>query len=184
MAVVDEIPKSRITIKYETEINGEKVQREIPLRLMVLGDLSAGTSEDSKIDLSERKVRELDGKNLDATMKDMDMKLDYSVTNRINPAKDPELKVSIPIENMKSFNPATIAQNVPQIKSLLILKQLLKELETTADNNKQFRKNLGEILANKDAFDSIRNQLPQLTNYELPAATEEEASPEEPPKKK
>ncbi|UDQ98169.1 type VI secretion system contractile sheath small subunit [Lentisphaerota bacterium WC36G] len=183
MAVVDEIPKSRITIKYETEINGEKVQREIPLRIMVLGDLSAGTSDDSKIDLSERKVRELDGKNLDATMKDMNMSLDYSVTNRINPGIEPELKVSIPIENMKSFNPATIAENVPQIKSLLILKQLLKELETTADNNKQFRKNLGEILANKDAFETIRGQLPQVTNYQLPSPPAEEAVAEEKPKK-
>ena len=169
MAVIDEIPKSRITIKYETEINGEKVQREIPLRLMVLGNLSEGNSQDAQIDLTERKVRELDGKNLDATMKDMNIHLTYTVENRINPDKAPTMEVDIPIDNMKSFNPAMIAERVPQIKSLLILKQLIKELETTADNNKIFRQHLGEILSNPEVLDNIKGQLPKVDKYQLPS---------------
>ena len=178
MAVIDEIPKSRITIKYETEINGEKVQREIPLRLMVMGNLSAGTSHDSQIDLAERKVRELDGKNLDATMKDMNIRLCYSVTNRINPEQEPTMDVEIPIDSMKSFNPAQIAEKVPQIKSLLILKQLIKELETTADNNKVFRQHLGEILSNPEILESIKSQLPKVDNYTLPNPDVGEAAEE------
>ncbi|QSH41075.1 type VI secretion system contractile sheath small subunit [Lentisphaerota bacterium ZTH] len=168
MAIIDEVPKSRITIKYETDINGEKVQREIPLRLLVMGNLSAGTSKDSKLDLNERRVRELDGKNLDATMKDMDTRLCFSVSNKINPDKDPSLDVEIPIDSMKSFNPATIAERVPQLKSLLILKQLINELETTVDNNKKFRQHLGEILADPEKLTAIKDQLPNLTNYTLP----------------
>ena len=168
MAIIDEVPKSRITIKYETEINGEKVQREIPLRLLVMGDLSAGTSKDSKLDLNERRVRELDGKNLDSTMKDMNTKLKFGVENRINPEADPSLDVEIPIDGMKAFNPATIAERVPQLKSLLILKQLINELETTVDNNKVFRQHLGEILSNPETLDAVKKQMPNLEKYALP----------------
>src|SRR5689334_10692595 len=70
MAVQDEVPKSRITLRYRTEINGTPADIDLPLRLLMLGDFSQGTSADRKLDLEERKARNLDGTNTGAVMKD------------------------------------------------------------------------------------------------------------------
>jgi type VI secretion system protein ImpB len=167
MAIIDEIPKSRISIKYRTEINGEEVEQEIPFRLMVMGDLSKGTSEDRKVELDEREVRELGGTNLDSTMKDMKMELNMSVNNKINPEYSSEMDISLPIDSIKSFNPGVLVERVPQLKALLLLKQLVKELETNLDNNKQFRQKLGKILTNTEIFNQFKSNLPDNECYKL-----------------
>jgi type VI secretion system protein ImpB len=169
MAVIDGVPKSRITIKYRTEINGKQKDKEIPFKILLLGDLSKGSSTDRSVDLDERMIRGLDGKNLDATMEDMKMGIKLSVKNQINPEKVPILDVEIPINNIKSFNPSVIAERVPQLKSLLILKKLIKELETTVDNNKIFRQKLGEILTNEDYLSNIKSGLPNIGSFMLPS---------------
>ncbi|MCP4176323.1 MAG: type VI secretion system contractile sheath small subunit [bacterium] len=169
MAVIDGVPKSRITIKYRTEVNGKPKDKEIPFKLLMLGDLSNGNSVDRSIDLDERRIRNLDGKNLDATMKDMKMTISMTVKNQINSEKTPTIDIDLPIDSIKSFNPSVIAERVPQLKSLMILKKLIKELETTVDNNKIFRQKLGEILTNEESLSKIKTELSNIDSFMLPA---------------
>ncbi|ALY02915.1 hypothetical protein AWE47_08730 [Piscirickettsia salmonis] len=76
MAIVDQIPKSRIKIHYQTEVNGKKKDKELPFKLLVMGDLSLGSSKDRQIDLDEREIREIGvNASLDALMNDMSMSL-------------------------------------------------------------------------------------------------------------
>ncbi|HEX2580272.1 MAG TPA: type VI secretion system contractile sheath small subunit, partial [Rhabdochlamydiaceae bacterium] len=63
MAVQDETPKSRITLTYKTEVQGEPAVVDLPFRILALGDFSGGSSKDRQIDLEERGLRSLDGKN-------------------------------------------------------------------------------------------------------------------------
>jgi hypothetical protein len=42
VAIQDELPQSRITLKYRTTINGEEEDIKLPMRTMVLGDFSMG----------------------------------------------------------------------------------------------------------------------------------------------
>ena len=64
MAIQDEIPKSRLTLRYKTEVNGQPQDIQLPLRVAVTGDFSNGTSKDRKVDLEERRMRNLDGKKV------------------------------------------------------------------------------------------------------------------------
>ena len=75
MSIQDEIPRSRINLRYRTEINGAAQMLELPFRVMVLGDLSCGTSVDREVDLDSRRLRSLDGKNLDSVMENMRLSL-------------------------------------------------------------------------------------------------------------
>ncbi|MGD9037032.1 MAG: type VI secretion system contractile sheath small subunit, partial [Syntrophobacterales bacterium] len=84
MAIQDEIPKSRLTLKYKTEISGQPEDLTLPMRLLVAGDFSLGTSKDRKVDLEERRLRNMDGTNTDAVMKDMGMSLKFAVENKID----------------------------------------------------------------------------------------------------
>lgn len=169
MAINDEIPKSRITLTYRTQVHGEPEDVTLPFRVLVMGDLSGGKSKDRQQDLDQRQIRTLDGTNLDRVMADMNMTLEMSVANRINPsAGGGELKVALPIRSMKSFAPAEVAQNVPKIRALLLLKKLLLEAQANLDNRKDFRRLLRELARDKGAIEALRQQLPGYENFQVP----------------
>lgn len=179
MAIQDEIPKSRLTLKYKTEVNGQPEDVNLPLRIAVLGDFSGGTSKDRKLDLEERRMRNLDGRNTGDVMKDMGMSLKFTVDNKIDPGKSEDLQVEIPIESMNSFNPETVAQSVPKLKGLLMLKGLLEEMLSNVDNRKEFRKLLGELMKDEKALAGLKDELKGFDSFVIPSATAA-ASPDAP----
>jgi len=170
MAVQDEVPKSRLTLRYKTEVNGAPADVDLPLRLLVTGDLSQGTSTDRKLDLEERKLRQLDGKNLDAVMKDMKMTCKVSVANKVDPDQAAQIEANIPIESMKSFSPQEIAKHLPKVRSLLLLKKLLLEVESNVANVKDFRKLVTDLYGNETAFKALQDQLKGFESFKVPAA--------------
>ena len=117
MSVQDEVPKSRITLTYKTEVDGEPAVVDLPLRLTVLGDFSNGNSKDRKVDLDARNLRSLDGSNINSIMRDMEIGLDMVVPDKINP-NGQDMRVHLNIENLNSFSPQDVAKQVPQIRSL------------------------------------------------------------------
>jgi len=172
VAIQDEIPKSRLTLRYKTEINGEPQDVSLPMRLLVAGDFSRGTSQDRKADLEERRIRSLDGTNTDAVMKDMGIRLDFAIQNRIDPQQVEELQVRIPIESMKSFSPDEVARNVPKVRGLLTLKKLLEEMLSNVDNRKEFRRLLNDLMANDQALAKVLGELKGFDGLKLPAGKE------------
>ncbi|MEN6375652.1 MAG: type VI secretion system contractile sheath small subunit [Smithella sp.] len=167
MAIQDEIPKSRITLRYKTEVQGKPEDITLPLRLMVTGDLSLGSSTDRKLDLDERRLRTLDGTNLDAVMKDMGMSLKFAVSNKIDPENAEEMDVTIPITEMRSFSPDQIAKCVPKLKGILQVKKLLEEVVSNVDNRKEFRKLLNELMSNEEALKKMAEQLKGYESLKL-----------------
>lgn len=170
MAIQDEIPKSRLTLRYKTEVNGQPEDLTLPMRFLVTGDFSQGSSKDRKTDLEERDTRNMDGKNTDAIMKDMGISLDFSVSNKINPDTDEDMQVHLPFDSMKSFSPDQVAKNVPKIKGLLMLKELLQEVVSNVDNRKGYRKLLGELMGNEEALKKMMEELKDFESFKLPAA--------------
>lgn len=154
----DEIPKSRITLTYRTDVQGEPEDVVLPFRILILGDLSKGTSKDRKTyELDKRQIRGLDGKNLNAVIKDMAMELNLEVPDKIGQSATGMTKVQLKLSSMKSFAPAEVAQQVPKIKSLLTLKKLLLEAQASVDNSKAFRTMLMKMTEiPKDASEADR----------------------------
>lgn len=167
MAIQDEIPKSRITLRYKTEVQGKPEDITLPLRLMVTGDLSQGSSVDRKLDLEERRMRTLDGTNLDAVMKDMSMSLKFAVANKIDPENSEDMDVVIPVDGMKSFSPDHIAKCVPKLKGILQIKKLLEEVVSNVDNRKEFRKLLNDLMSNEEALGKMAEQLKGYESLKL-----------------
>lgn len=169
MAIQDEIPKSRLTLKYKTEVNGQPEDISLPLRMMVLNDFSLGSSNDRKVDLEERRIRNMDGRNTDAIMKDMGIRLNFAVANKIDPDKSEDMQVNIPIDSMKSFSPDQIAKHVPKIKGILMLKELLEEVVSNVDNRKEFRKLLNDLMSNEEALAKMMDELKNFQSFKLPS---------------
>lgn len=170
MAINDEIPKSRLTLTYRTDVHGEKEDVQLPFRLLVMGDLSNGTSKDRQSDLDQRQIRTLDGTNLNAVMADMGGSMSFSVPNRIDPEKAEELPVELPINSMKSFTPAKVAEGIPKVRALLLLRKLLLEVQGNLDNRKEFRKLLRAMASDDEAVKALVSQLAGFENFKVPSA--------------
>ena len=169
MAIQDEIPKSRLTLRYKTEVNGQPEDVTLPLRLLVEGDFSLGTSNDRKVDLEERRLRNLDGTNTDAVMNDMGMSLNFAVSNKVDPESSDDLDVNIPINSMKSFSPDAVAKHVPKLRGLLQMKNLLEEVISNVDNRKEFRKLLNELMSDEEALAKMMEHLKDYESLKLPS---------------
>jgi len=167
MAIQDEIPKSRLTLRYKTEVDGQTEDLSLPLRLLVAGDYSLGASKDRKVDLDERRTRNLDGTNTDSIMKDMGMALDFAVSNKIDPDKEEDMQVNIPIDSMKSFSPDQVVKHVPKLKGLLTLKKLMEETLSNVDNRKEFRKLLNDLMSDEEALKKMMEELKNFETYKL-----------------
>ncbi len=171
MAITDEIPRSRITLTYRTTVRGEPEEVTLPFRVLIMGDLSRGTSKDRALELDKRQIRRLDGKNLNEVMADMGMSLSLTVQNRINPKSSTEsFEVTLPITSTKSFQPAEVAKAVPRIRALLLMKKLLLEAQANFDNRKEFRNLLREAAQSSDSIAALVKELPSFETYKLPAA--------------
>lgn len=169
MPVQDEIPRSRLTLTYRTTINGAPETVDLPFRLLVLGDFSLGNSEDRKKELDVRALRSLNGRNLDSVMRDMKMSVNLEVPDRITPDADGgNIKASLPISSIKSFSPDEIVKHVPKLKALMLLKNLLQELQSSIDNQKELRKLVQELYGKPEIAAALRDQLKEHGGYKLP----------------
>lgn len=171
MSVQDELPDSRLTLKYRTTINGEPEVVDLPLRLMVLGEF--GGTKDAAMDLDERQLRSISGNNLPEVMRDMEIKLGFEARNLVNPADPDEIemmKVDLSIKDMSSFSPDAVAHEVPKLRALVLLRGLLRALQTNVSNSKPFRKQLQEIFLpeNAEALNKIREELKEFTGLRIP----------------
>jgi len=166
MSLNDEIPKSRVMLRYNTVVEGEKKDKELPMKFLIVGDLSGGVSKDRQVDMDQREIRDVSG-TLDSTIKDMGISIDMQVENHINPSKSPMLDLSLALTSMKSFRPSEIAENVPELKSLMKMRDLLKEFESTVDNNKAFRNTIKDILKDKDRTAELIKDLPNVDTFRI-----------------
>lgn len=162
MAVQDEVPKSRITLTYKTEVEGAPATVDLPFRIMIPADFSLGSSKDRKFDLDERNPRNLDGTNTSDVMRDMGISIDLVVPNKINAETSETLDVHLSISSLDSFSPQEIAKQVPQIQSLLLFKKLLEEIQSNIANKKEFAQLLNKLYSNPDAFAKLKEELKQL----------------------
>ncbi|QIW09703.1 type VI secretion system contractile sheath small subunit [Francisella sp. LA112445] len=166
MKINQTIPKSRITITYDMEVDGVKKKKELPFRQLLVGDLSLGNSQERQKDLSNRKVYELASPNLSEVMKPMGIKLNISVPNHIKEGAE-DIQVNLDVDSMKVFDPNTIAQRIPELASLLQAKALIQEFSSTIDNNRKLRNLLNNCINSSQALEKIQEELPLLESYKL-----------------
>jgi len=176
MSVQDEIPKSRLTLRYKTEVNGTPADIVLPMRMMVTGDFSGGTSKDCEKDLDERLSHSMNGTNTDDVMREMGISLTVAVPNRVDPENGEDINVNLKIDSMKSLKPDAIAKQIPKVEALLLLKRLLEESISNVDNRKEFRKLLDELMSQPDQLEKVLADLKSFEGLKLPSSKPQDAA--------
>jgi type VI secretion system protein ImpB len=160
----NEIPKARVNITLNIETADGIKKKELPLKILVLGDFSGS----KKIkNISDRERININKNNFNSVVKDVSPNLSYSVENKIQ-ANSSELSVNIGVHSMESFNPDEIVSQVPELKNMLAIRNLLKDLKANLLDNHLFRRELERIVKNKDELYSLKNELKLLTYTRQP----------------
>jgi len=146
MSIQDTLPKSRLTLRYRTEINGQQEDIELPLRLLVVGDFSG--SHSSKDSFEERNVLSFDGKNLNNIMQKMKIRLQVTDSE--------ENAHTIPIENVDSFLPGNVIKSISTMDDMVKAKNLLNSLLSSINNSNKFRQALSSLLEDPEALDKLK----------------------------
>lgn len=153
-----EIPKARINLKLDLHTGGASKKIELPLKLLIAGDFSNGQES---VPLSERKKINLNKNNFDSVLFDYSPKVNLIVKNTL--ADDgSEDSIRLTFRSMKDFSPEQVSRQMPQLKAMLSMRNLLRDLKANLLDNQAFRKELENILLDPALSAELRAELSAL----------------------
>lgn len=149
-------PRERVNIVYKPATGDAQEEKELPLKLLVMSDFT-GRPDDRP--LEDRKPINVDKDNFDSVMKSMDLKLDLQVPDRLSDKPGGELAVSLKFSSLKDMEPEAIAQQVPELKKLLELREALTALKGPLGNLPEFRKKIESLVKDPAAREKLLKEL-------------------------
>ncbi|MHC8314053.1 type VI secretion system contractile sheath small subunit [Pseudomonas sp. LB3P31] len=159
----NEVPKARVNIKLDLHTGGAQKKVELPLKLMVMGDYSNGREQRP---LSERKKVDINKNNFDSVLADYSPALKMTVDNTLlDEVADTSVELSF--QSLKDFEPEQVARQIPQLRALLAMRNLLRDLKSNLLDNATFRHELERILKDDALSDELRAELAALALQEV-----------------
>jgi type VI secretion system protein ImpB len=153
-----EIPKSRISITLDLHTGGAQKKLELPLKLLVAGDFSAGKAQ---APLAERRKIDINKNNFDSVLADLHPELKFGTENTLA-GDGSELPVNLSFRSMKDFGPEQVARQIPELKALLAARNLLRDLKSNLLDNGTFRREFEKILRDSELSTQLRGELSQI----------------------
>ncbi|KTS18147.1 type VI secretion protein [Pantoea dispersa] len=154
----NEVPKARINLKLDLHTGGASKKTELPLKLLVAGDFSHGQAT---APLSERAKVNLNKNNFDAVLSEYSPKVTVAVKNTLTDDGS-EDSISLTFQSMKDFSPEQVSRQIPQLKAMLSMRNLLRDLKANLLDNQAFRKELEKILLDPALSAELRAELSTL----------------------
>ncbi|MCF5635804.1 type VI secretion system contractile sheath small subunit [Pseudomonas syringae] len=150
-------PKERINVTFKPAIGGAQEEVELPLKLLVVGDFTQRVDERK---LEDRKAISIDKNNFDDVMAKQELILEMSVPNCLQSDSEIEnLAVSVKVGSMKDFNPASLVEQIPELRKLMELRNALMALKGPLGNTPAFRKAIENVIADTDSRNSVLDEL-------------------------
>jgi len=149
-------PKERVNITYKPATGDAQSEVELPLKLLILGDFTQREDERS---IEDRAPINVDKDNYNEVMKAQNLALDLSVPNRLEPGSEDALPVSLKFDSLSDFQPDSIVEKVPELRSIVELRNALKALKGPLGNIPDFRKKLQALVQDDDTRARLLKEL-------------------------
>jgi type VI secretion system protein ImpB len=153
-------PKERVNIVYKPATGGVSEEKELPLKLLVLGDY---TLREDDAPLENRKPVSIDKDNFNEVMASQGLSLTLKVPNKLaekQPGQEEgDLAVKLDFKSMKDFRPEAVAEKVPELNQLLQLRAALQALKGPLGNLPAFRKKIESLISDVSAREKILGEL-------------------------
>lgn len=148
-------PKERINIVYKSKVEGQE-EVELPFKMLIMEDLTLKPKED---EIEEREPVKIDRDTFNEVMSSFDLNMDINVKDRLSDEEDGLLPMHLKFKTLRDFTPDGIAHQVPELKSLLELRDALATLRSPLGNKGNFRKRINSILSDDDARQQMLKEL-------------------------
>lgn len=130
----------------------------MPLKLLSIGDYSNG--KDKRV-LSEREKVNINKNNFNNVLTEFSPSVNLTVKNTL--ANDgSEENINLSFKEMADFEPEQVARQIPQLRAMLAMRNLLRDLKSNLLDNITFRRELENILKDPALSDELREELSQL----------------------
>ncbi|EMF4428204.1 type VI secretion system contractile sheath small subunit, partial [Klebsiella michiganensis] len=120
----NEVPKARINLKLALHTGGAQKKVELPLKLLTIGDFSNG-KEDRP--LSERAKINVNKNNFNSVLSEFSPEISLTVQNTLA-GDSAEENIQLRFADMKDFEPEQVARQIPQLRAMLAMRNLLRDL--------------------------------------------------------
>ena len=149
-------PKERVNIVYKSTTGDQTEDVELPLKLLMVGDY---TGKNSDTVIEERNPINVNKDNFDDVIKSMNLSVDLNVGNTLSEDDSEPMPVHLEINSMKDFAPERVAEQVPELNSLLQMRNALLALKGPLGNVPAFRKTIQNILNDDESRSQIMTEL-------------------------
>ena len=157
---VGRVRPPRVQITYDVEDGDGTTQRELPMVVGVVSNLS-GDGEDST-EYKDREFIEVDPGGLNGLMNRLQPKLNIDAKNLVSGDDDSEVRMELNFRSMDDFAPLGVASQIPQTAKLLEARQKLADLYSKLEANDKLEGILGDVLANEEKRAELKRQLDDL----------------------
>lgn len=147
----------RVHIRYDVELGGAQVQKELPFVVGVMADLS-GNPKESLPRLKSRAFQEIDRDNFDDVLKGMKPRLAMKVENTMRDDGS-QLAVELNFGKLDDFAPEQVAKQVKPLADLLEVRSKLKDLLSRTEGNDRLEEMLEAIIQNADVREKLQGAL-------------------------
>ncbi|MDW3224249.1 MAG: type VI secretion system contractile sheath small subunit [Paracoccaceae bacterium] len=167
--------KARIKVEYEVDVNGATKLVELPFVMGVMSDLAG----ESKTEYATRPVAQRDFKVTDAEelpklMQAIEPRAKGDVKNVLpldegeEDSEDRTLSFDLKFKSMSDFTPDEMAKQIPELKSLLKMRQDLEDLLGLMDGKADAEKEIASLLKNKPMLSKIMETVPAAGGDDAP----------------
>ncbi|ELE9456956.1 type VI secretion system contractile sheath small subunit [Salmonella enterica] len=156
----NDVPKARVNLRLDLHTGSAQKKAELPLKLLVAGSLSDGREQRP---VSEREKIDINKSNVDSVLAEFSPSVNLTVENTLA-GEGAEENISLIFRNMKDFEPEQVVRQIPQLKALLSMRSLLRDLKANLMDNATFRRELQAVLLDPALSDELRNELSALAN--------------------
>ncbi|WP_150143998.1 type VI secretion system contractile sheath small subunit [Enterobacter bugandensis] len=154
----NEVPKARINLKLSLHTGGSQKKVELPLKLLTVGDFSNGKETRP---LSERKKINVNKNNFNSVLSEFNPEVNLNVENTLA-GDGSEENVKLSFCDIKDFEPEQVARQIPQLRAMLAMRNLLRDLKSNLLDNATFRKELEKILKDPTLSRELRDEMSAL----------------------
>ena len=154
----NEVPKARINLKLALHTGGAQKKVELPLKLLTVGDFSNGKEHRP---LAERQKLDINKNNFNNVLSELNQEVNLTVANTLS-GDGSEEGIKLSFSNIKDFEPEQVARQIPQLRAMLAMRNLLRDLKSNLLDNVTFRKELERILKDPALSDELRAEMNAL----------------------
>ena len=152
--------RPRVQIEYDVEIGNAMEKKELAFVVGAMGDYVGdfrGKKEEMK-PLEERRFIDINEENFDQVMQRLKPGLDFTVENTLA-GDGSKIEVNLDFKSMEDFEPGRIVEQVEPLRKLLETRNMLRDLQTSAEKAQKAESLLEDILKDPDRLQTLASEL-------------------------